>query len=688
MKSNFKKILRELSYRVSSGIPDLTNEQHLMKLWDILKEEKWPVEVRVELLKNLQEVDQALLRTKITNPTTKRKIQVRTGLGYKKTNTAAYNVAKSFLKDKGVSDDEIEKQAQKSAEDDVAKEKPKSDFTTKDLKKVDTLQQETYTEEITYSDEDFNKKNKENETPVKISFDDKAFEKVPKKYTKLLERVLNTGITKFNPDIVTKKGKGGYEAYGSALEKKDGKLDVSNTPLDFTYFGIPKQEAGAGATAAQMGEIMTMMFSSLRPKELLGDVDETGKFNSGVAGKIIQHLKELESKGIKTAIDKSWVQAALDNRSAILGHLRSEFGNSYEIVANSWDNKKEVESLGLDYDDKQGSTDMFIKVKDKDGKENLLEVSLKKSFGANLYNGGLVGVVENIESKVDIPSFTNNQAESLDNISTKHQKELQNFFGNSETNPVNTEEGKKAIADVAYGMSTVEKNITKNINDMEEMFSRMFEDVQSNPDLKLDRDYIGNITQAGAKTSAGVTTSRRPVNKSLLMMNEVFAKLNPESNATEDIETHRNLTKNFEKDVIQELNDNSEFKQASLDKCKESLPLQDVLEGKEVMAVGNTIISKKTLKKALGTDDWNKVKESLVVDMEPKPRLVYKGNIEGQERTFSFGDVVVREDGKGYSGGSFKFEIKFNNDLKEFASKASEDTIGRQRNVFDDTIGR
>ena len=55
MKNNFKKILNELSYRVSSGVPDLTNEQHLMKLWDILKEHNWNIDARVELIKNLQE---------------------------------------------------------------------------------------------------------------------------------------------------------------------------------------------------------------------------------------------------------------------------------------------------------------------------------------------------------------------------------------------------------------------------------------------------------------------------------------------------------------------------------------------------------------------------------------------------------------------------------------------------------
>ena len=57
MKNNFKKILNELSYRVSSGVPDLTNEQHLMKLWDILKEHNWNIDARVELLRNLTNQD-------------------------------------------------------------------------------------------------------------------------------------------------------------------------------------------------------------------------------------------------------------------------------------------------------------------------------------------------------------------------------------------------------------------------------------------------------------------------------------------------------------------------------------------------------------------------------------------------------------------------------------------------------
>ena len=55
---NWKQILNELSYRVSDGIPDLTNEQHLMKLYDVLKEHQWPVEARVELIRNLTESEE------------------------------------------------------------------------------------------------------------------------------------------------------------------------------------------------------------------------------------------------------------------------------------------------------------------------------------------------------------------------------------------------------------------------------------------------------------------------------------------------------------------------------------------------------------------------------------------------------------------------------------------------------
>ena len=39
--TNLNNILNDLSVRVKSGIPDLTNEQHLIKLFDVLKEKNY-----------------------------------------------------------------------------------------------------------------------------------------------------------------------------------------------------------------------------------------------------------------------------------------------------------------------------------------------------------------------------------------------------------------------------------------------------------------------------------------------------------------------------------------------------------------------------------------------------------------------------------------------------------------------
>ena len=57
MITDFDKILNELSYKVKDGIPNLKNEQHLIKLWDVLKECQWPIDSRVELIRNLTDIN-------------------------------------------------------------------------------------------------------------------------------------------------------------------------------------------------------------------------------------------------------------------------------------------------------------------------------------------------------------------------------------------------------------------------------------------------------------------------------------------------------------------------------------------------------------------------------------------------------------------------------------------------------
>ena len=75
----------------------------------------------------LEEIDDKLLKHKLMNPTTKNLNQVSTLLGKKSTDPKAYAVAKGWLGDQGVSDDEIEKQSDTSdkSDSDVKSEKLK-----------------------------------------------------------------------------------------------------------------------------------------------------------------------------------------------------------------------------------------------------------------------------------------------------------------------------------------------------------------------------------------------------------------------------------------------------------------------------------------------------------------------------------------------------------------------------------
>ena len=55
MISKIDKILNELSFRVRDGMPDFTNEQHLIKLYEVLKDFGWPADARIELIKTITE---------------------------------------------------------------------------------------------------------------------------------------------------------------------------------------------------------------------------------------------------------------------------------------------------------------------------------------------------------------------------------------------------------------------------------------------------------------------------------------------------------------------------------------------------------------------------------------------------------------------------------------------------------
>ena len=639
MITDLNKILNEWAYRTKSGKPSPNNVAHQILLESVLKDYGWGLEERGELLNSLMEVD--IIRKK----------QKDGSYG------GSYVVKKhnpergQKLVKKNASQDDVDKIKKDKKEKSV---KPKRSH--KPIRDVDTLEQEAFQEELGLSDEEFEERNKENEVEDKFVLSEeseRALSKVPKKYRKLLERVLNTVAVKKNEQ-------GKYETFGDSAT---GKLD---------YFGVGGGQ-GAGTTKSAMGELMTQMFSTLRTEGLFGEKDENGMYSGGLYRDIMEHLQKLESQGIKTHIDMSWVKAAMENRSAIMSYFREEFGNGYEIVATAWDVPREVEALGLPYDDKQSTTDTFFKVRDADGNEMVLECSLKKSFTAMLYNGGLGTVIKGAETELNIEDFVDDQMNSLNNVFDKKQKTLVAIVDNLD---LTSDETKEIIEEVSQEMGgTKAENRDLVRTQLNHTIQAIQEDLLSNPGLKIDRDYIQNVTQAGVKKGK-FTKDKKSNNKIMLMLLQVAGKL--DDGMKSDFDRHKKITQDFEENVIKELNENSSFKDSVLNQCRENLPLQDILEGKEFMAAGKTPVTRKMLIDMFGTDDWSKVKENLEVDTGPPLMLVYNGSTEGS-KPIKFANIVVREDGKGYGAGRMKFELKFNNNFRDNAINSSQDIYEEYR---------
>jgi len=122
MSLNFQEILKELEYRVEHGIIDLTKEEQVTKLMQILIENgvsnanEFAQKTRVyySYLTELEEankkpkvdIDKVLNQT-FVNPDTKKQVKVASALGYDK-KSQAYNIAKGMFQKAGFSEKDID----------------------------------------------------------------------------------------------------------------------------------------------------------------------------------------------------------------------------------------------------------------------------------------------------------------------------------------------------------------------------------------------------------------------------------------------------------------------------------------------------------------------------------------------------------------------------------------------------
>jgi hypothetical protein len=414
MYPDFKEVLEELSYKV--GIVDLTKESHKQILVKLLRERN------VDSAQQL--VDRAsVVFEYIKEYTSKLKRVIKEDEVVKGKDSGNVYTVKTFNPDKHdkPTPAEIEKAKASNGGELPSADKPTSkqqtpptsgqklsgsDFASsaekgaeptpskpkkriingkdKTLSSENPLETKEFEKDLEPNDEDFAEKNKKFANPIppppfKVPESIAQNPKFPKRYLKLLERMMNT------------------QPVGAAKK-------ISH----FSDF-----PGGAGKLPAQAGELMTMMACTMTD-------DEWNEMQSAISDhtkELISQNPELKKDGTRI-VNQTWLKAATNNRKAILKKIEKLYPG-HKIAAASWDTKNEVESLGLgSYSDKGFSTDIYIRLENEKGEPLLEEISLKQNLKVNLLNSGTgkffewVGK-ENIPDDINPQMFAKNQREKL-----------------------------------------------------------------------------------------------------------------------------------------------------------------------------------------------------------------------------------------------------------------------------------
>ena len=485
---------------------------------------------------------------------------------------------------------------------------------------VDTnpIESENYQIDLEPNDDDFNKRNEKsaNPTPPEPLKLDGFIKnpKFPKRYTKVLERMVNSRIT-------TETAKWAH---------------FSNI------------EGGQGKISAQAGELMTMMGSTMSDDEwnefseaLLKHEQELLDNHEDVFKKKNAKGKLVDNPGSRI-IDKSWVKAATQSRKAIIDRLEKQYGEGTTIVASSWDAKGEAESLGIqDYKVNKGfSTDMYLRVKKPNGEEVLDEISLKKSKNVNFLNSGAGQFKEwlgdDLPDEINQSVYKENQRESLSSTGQSIKSDIESLLSD---NPEKAKELQKVFKSKGLDFNEALDNLQNGKGDYRKSSSVVMASIKS----------IADWPSWGKRNDKGPNEGGNTVAQKYLR------------------EASEKQTK-FIEASIKSLSENPKMKEGMMTSIREEFPLKAVSEGEETMAIGDMSLDKDTMVEIFGTSNYDNIKEKLVSEPGPPPFLGYRADVGGD--VIPIAEVSVREDGVGY-GGQIKFEMKLD---KRFAKTLNDAT--------------
>jgi len=619
MKEIINKILTEWSYRVHDGMPNPNNALHLVKLKETLSEMKLPREVSLGLLKNLRQIQEKDI---VKNKQSKNTYVVK-----------KHNPDTQDLVSKDASDDEIEK---------VKKD---GDVSTDDTSKKDTKNKELDANKNTsedpafadsktgITDDEFKnqpeiKSNYENEEDeLQVEQIEKFFEsgKIPKRYAKVITRLMNS--------------------------KKTSKVSITNMV----------KGVGAGEIQAQGGEIITMASIGMSD-------DEFEEFMN-----ILESQVEKLPKGSKPIVTKEWLESARAVRIVTQKRLDNEHGKGNWSVSNSaWDTKEEFEALGnSDYETNKGfSSDMYLKL-EVNGKPVLDEISLKKDSTANIYNGVVTDIKEwfgdeGVPDEANVEKYKEGELErptTYASIAKPLNFDVEKLTSGDILNKEN-----KALRTTlkAAGVIRKKKDGSWEIDPASEKTLKALNSIEIPPPLDrkrfkeafgsgaVDRFKKAMIIHAAVNATSGDKDSLNFLNKQIGYVKD------------ENGDFPEGSIKRYQNDTIKSLVKSETAKNGVLNALAEKLPLKSLMDGEENMAIGGLSSDKATLKEVFGVESFDELKTGLTIseDEDGNNYLTYSSK-GPPAKEVKIAEVKVRQKGQGYASSvGLEFAI-----AKEFAQE-------------------
>ena len=669
-KEIIDKLVRELSFRV--GVPNIHNKEHQSIMSEILSE--WgEYEVKDTIFEFLTEIDDDTEVTYQNKKGETKKTTYKNAIAADK-ESPQYKAADALRnKNKTKVDEPEKKDASKVSSKDFAdrpdvvkkkkeKEDGESDSSETKLKqKNKTLKQDVGSKPESFSkdnptDEQFEEKIEKgiikpqeyNESTIEVNgktynqplsyeeveeFFENSKDKIPPKYIKGLQRILNS------------------------------KQINSSTPKISEFFN----GVGAGEIPAQSGEILTFMLTSMDEEsaQKLGDV-------------LLATAKNQKGKSI---LDESWIGASISSRKTILRQVKEKYGEDAEIEFGGWDTQDDVENgIGLEnYSENKGfSTDVYFRVKTSDGPK-IHEVSLKKDFEAYFANLGSTDIEKVLESsgaqlydsdedkeKNSVGNLTKNQAKnSVKRIGEVTQDSVDEILNQSDDELIKNAE--KLPAGIRTLVVTgKDKNGNRELKPEIKKYREFLSKIKDKYPLPWDETTLQNPDFFKEAKSLGIdlgskSPSQKGISKLMVFTNYMlytnelskdekgpaFEFLNqqlgldkdpPEGSAKYVANKHiENLAK-------------PEAREALMGIIGEKFPLKTLLSGEESMALGNQSLDRETCKQIFGTDNYDEIQEgiSVEVDEEGNKYLSYTAKTPGS-KPVRIAKVECRQRGQGYA---------------------------------------